>query len=557
MMSVSTDRQAFKILLDRPTSKPALGFERIATALAALIVRSDPQFAVGIFGDWGSGKTTLMEAIRVKLADESSVVTVEFNAWRYEREAQILVPLLDTVRMAIVDWSAQLNPEKAKRIRMITARISGVVRALCMGISGEIGIPGGLKIGYDMGKTLEALNSASEQDRPQSLYFAAFQELAGVIAELRANGVSRVVIFIDDLDRCLPENALEVLESIKLFFDLVGFIFVVGLNSAVVDRAVRSRFDTASVTSRVREPVAQGDREDFYELERHYIEKIFQVPYRVPAVLPDDLNTLLESMFEENSLDASQREEFSTTVRPYLDYVASIRRVNPREIKRFLNAYTLQIIIRQELDSCSILALQTLSFRRDWEYFYNAAMVDSTLFLDALQRYRSGDVAAFEDVSPELTVLPGDLAEYLQSSCLESLSNQPGLDPYLSSLELTREKQGFAERSYQQIGRLRGYLRAIRDAGAVGESDGMRLASLVAEAVSGMDVPAGSLPIPRSLSALVAKLSEAANELSAIRPSADPSDESVRERILAVVDSMYELTNGFYKELRALRSVYE
>ena len=74
---------AVKILIDSPSVQPKLGFGAAASALAQIIRDSPPRFAVGIFGDWGSGKTTLTDAIRRELG--KTVVSVEFNAWRYER----------------------------------------------------------------------------------------------------------------------------------------------------------------------------------------------------------------------------------------------------------------------------------------------------------------------------------------------------------------------------------------------------------------------------------------------------------------------------------------
>jgi predicted KAP-like P-loop ATPase len=67
-------------------------------------------------------------------------------------------------------------------------------------------------------------------------------ELERAFSELSASGVTRVVVLVDDLDRCLPTNALDVLESMKLFFDLPGFVFVVALDEEVVERAIRAKF---------------------------------------------------------------------------------------------------------------------------------------------------------------------------------------------------------------------------------------------------------------------------------------------------------------------------
>ena len=82
---------SFKVLLDDPAANPCLGFEGYASALADVVLTSTPRFAIGIFGSWGSGKTTLMRAISEKLRGREDVVTVWFNAWRYEREPHLIV----------------------------------------------------------------------------------------------------------------------------------------------------------------------------------------------------------------------------------------------------------------------------------------------------------------------------------------------------------------------------------------------------------------------------------------------------------------------------------
>ena len=96
-----------KILLDTPAKEPGLRLKETAAALAGIIRVSDPRFAVGIFGGWGSGKTTLMQAVRSELLTENKILTVEFNAWRFEREPVLLIPLLDTIRVAVPTRAAR------------------------------------------------------------------------------------------------------------------------------------------------------------------------------------------------------------------------------------------------------------------------------------------------------------------------------------------------------------------------------------------------------------------------------------------------------------------
>jgi predicted KAP-like P-loop ATPase len=276
------------ILIDVPAPEPAFGFKEIARALADIIQNSEPRFAVGVFGSWGSGKSTLMDAIAGQI-DTQKAVVVPFNAWRYEREPHLILPLLDTIRASLSAWADNPeHPENAKeRARDIAGRIGTVVRALARGFSAQIGVPGAVAFSFDTDKALDALSSQPEDvvRTPQSLYFAAFQELTEAFQEVEQAAFSRIVVFVDDLDRCLPTSALTVLESMKLFFDMPGFVFVVGMDEQVIERAVSSKFADGTPTGESAAPESALDRE--------YVKKIFQVPYTVPAMAPGDLVELL------------------------------------------------------------------------------------------------------------------------------------------------------------------------------------------------------------------------------------------------------------------------
>jgi hypothetical protein len=294
------------MLLDTPARDPSLDFAPTATALAQVIERSEPRFAIGIFGGWGSGKTTLMD-IEARLTPTTSVV-VRFNAWRFEREPHILVPMLDAVRDGLATWAVahQEEPTKANRAREAARRIGRVVRALATGVSAEVGISAAVKVKYDVGKAIDALSQPDEDqldaEQPQSLYFAGFLELQRAFSAFAEDGATRVVVFVDDLDRCLPANALEVLESMKLFFDLPGFVFVVGLDEQIVERAVRTKLGAGPPTG----ATDQADAQQRLKLGQEYVKKIFQVPYALPPVPSGSLDDLLESMYIEAKLSPSR-----------------------------------------------------------------------------------------------------------------------------------------------------------------------------------------------------------------------------------------------------------
>ncbi|GGM29309.1 P-loop NTPase fold protein [Dactylosporangium sucinum] len=437
-----------RILLDTPAVTPALGYDRIAIALSTLIQESEPRFAVGVFGGWGSGKTTLMDTIRAELRNPSTLKVV-FNGWRYEREPHLIVPLLDTIRGAVVAHadSPEGRPVREKLLA-IASRIGQVVRALVSGLSGKMTV-GVAEVTFDAAKSVEALGNGHQRpaQEAQSLYFACFEQLAGAFADLREDGgVDRVVVFVDDLDRCLPQNALSVIESMKLFFDLTGFVFVVGIDQRVLEQAIRERLTGFQA--------AAADDRSLRLAEREYVKKIFQVPYELPPMDAQQLDDLLTAVYETAKIDGEQLDDLQQTVRPYLAHLAIEGQVNPREVKRFINAYTLQMLIRPQLDRAAVLAVQTVVFRYDWA-LYDILRAETEALPQAIKQYRDGEDSALTDLWPEqIGALPTDLAQFLRSAEAAPLTRQD-LRTYLTSVEATAPTEGWVGRAYILIGRLR------------------------------------------------------------------------------------------------------
>ena len=105
------------IITDDVVINPILDFNQYGDAVTNIIKNSYPKFTIGIFGDWGTGKTTLMEYIYRRLNDSDNIIKVKFETWRYEREDQFaLIPLLKTIAFALPDKTEYLNlKQKLKR----------------------------------------------------------------------------------------------------------------------------------------------------------------------------------------------------------------------------------------------------------------------------------------------------------------------------------------------------------------------------------------------------------------------------------------------------------
>jgi hypothetical protein len=463
----------YKILLDSPADVPALGFGQFAGALAEIVTESDPRFAVGIFGNWGSGKTTLMQAIRARLSEpplSDRVVPVWFNAWRYEKEEHMIVPLLDVLRDELVRWASKRPPESSVRRRAVrAAAVSGrAARAIMAGLTLKVKAPtwmGGPEVGFDGSKFLTELRTDDDKtaSTPQSFYHASFTALddafRGFVHEGQGGetgeATHRLVVFVDDLDRCLPPNALQVLESMKLFFDLSGFVFVVGLDRSVIDSAILSKYSG----DRSADSDQQGQSR--INVGGDYLKKILQVPFSLPPVSARQLDDFIAT-FSGTSLSDQQAADLASTVRPHLDFMVGDAGVNPREVKRFVNAYTLQMKTRPYLDPDVVLTMQTLSFRADWAEAYQALLTEPEAFTSALRDRGLEASNALEGLWPELRDVAAGLTEYFAMPGAASLlSPALDLDQYIYSVESTQTVNPALAEVYPKLGSLRGRVRQL------------------------------------------------------------------------------------------------
>lgn len=294
----SVPRRPLSIIADVPTPQPGLGFAEYAAALADAIRGGEPpQFTIGLYGAWGSGKSSLLKAIDAALSrPESDVMPVFFDAWRYERADHIVIPLLHR----ICDVANSGDPDLAKVLRRA---LGALILSLKFNIQGLTIDPKAAKGAWE-DSGLTPLDDAFS--RP-------FIELQQVPHALKGR---RIAVLIDDLDRCSPENVVAVLEAINLVMDVPGFIFVLALDYEVLIQAIATKY-----------PHVSGHA---------FIEKMVQLPFRVPPLYggTDDLLTQLVPAW-----DALARE----LPEPFVSCCAEIAmlalRGNPRQIKRYINSF--------------------------------------------------------------------------------------------------------------------------------------------------------------------------------------------------------------------------
>ena len=457
-----------KILIDSPAKEPALGYKEYGRALADIINQSVPQFAVGIFGGWGSGKTTLMQEVR-KGIDPKDAICVEFSAWRYEKEDHLIVPLLATIKDAIEEWASGQDDDLGKVALQVARTVGSVVTSLVAGLSLRFGIPKALELSFDADKALDrAAKVAAHKGQPAeqqltSVYHACFKALRLEFGRfLGRESQRRIVVFVDDLDRCLPKGVLQVLESMKLFFDLHGFVFVVGLDQQVVEWCI----DVAYSRYRVQKEGERG-----YQVRgSDYIKKIFQVPFTLFPVSVVQIDEFLETLVRENGVCQSQADEIRTLVRPHLSYVVGNAGMNPREVKRFINAYTLNMKVKPNLHRQAVLALRAITFRPDWQLVQEALYVYGEVFLETLSRQVRGEAAALSTLHRDLAKIPDSFIQYVSDGAPgNALLHARPLDEYIRSGAATGSGSSHDPRIFDLIRRVGGLRSALDSAASPGE----------------------------------------------------------------------------------------
>ena len=303
-----------QIISDVPMSNPLNGFDALSQVLANIIKKPESRFTIGIYGEWGTGKTTLMDVIEKKISKDQelgdkAILTVRFNAWRYEREEQFA-----TIAMMNAIATEMIKNKKfegiGKDIKKILEGISGVfVNTMTTRIMKQPLDEVRKKI-FPKEKFL---NSATGNTIYSDKMNTIFNEMKKIIKNIKG---AKIVVFVDDLDRCLPWNALEVLESIKVFLDVEGFVYVLGISHDTISKTIEHFHEGLG---------AKGSE---------YIKKIIQVPITLPSWENSGLNDVFVK-----SITQKLDEKYVEPLEANTGRLFKKAKNNPRQLKRIINSF--------------------------------------------------------------------------------------------------------------------------------------------------------------------------------------------------------------------------
>ncbi len=289
-----------EIFGDSPTTEYGLGFDDYANILLELIGNFDAEssLTIGIHGRWGSGKTSLMRMVEKRFKDDKKVKTIWFNAWAYGRDEPIGLALLQQILNEFQEEEGLKEKGKTLLGNVVKLGTDALLRKITM-------------------ITLEEAKEIFENSI--GIKSTLRHDFEAAIDECLKDG--KLVVFIDDLDRCLPEKTIEILEVIKLFLDVPKCIFMIGVEKEVIEKGIEVRYKSKEQEL----PISGQD----------YIEKIIQIPFVLPPIREEDMAAFIENLGIEG------REK------GYVTIVAKYTGCNPRKVKLFLNVLRIRRAIAE------------------------------------------------------------------------------------------------------------------------------------------------------------------------------------------------------------------
>jgi len=347
--------------------------------LTEAITELEPPFTLGVFGSWGVGKTSIVNDLRDRLGQsDTNTRAVAIDVWKYQDDSlrrQFLYDLQlqlhdqkalpkgrDYVQEAYEERTKEL-PGKQRfdltRLRTLAVPLSlsyGAMAAL-MGILLGLGIANPIQVFVTAFVAPVTLYLVSEFSRnvtvvpkdtiTRPVYFSEDQferKFGEVVKDAKC---SKLVIIVDNLDRCSHELAVNTLSAVKTFLEPKGdkkCIFVIPCDDAAIKQHVKAAYGMLSNDTR------SGATLDSEQYANEYLRKFFNSAVRIDPFLREEIEPYIEHLLGQMRFtEGMPAEEVSTLVQ----MVGFLFRENPRQIKQFLNSLTSKYLLAQQRESGS------------------------------------------------------------------------------------------------------------------------------------------------------------------------------------------------------------
>ena len=466
---------------DIETDKDLLGFSVHVNLIKDIVTNEkNLPITIGLYGDWGSGKSSVLRILEKQLKKDNDTIVIYFDGWIFES--------FDDAKLALIQGIVDELEKSEKFVEKVKDNINDIKNAFSklkksinwmriLKVSAKSAIPvlsasmtGGFSV---VPLLISAFQEHKEEladlltgdkaenflkdvigDDKEDKKYDAVREFRRDFEELiKKSKHEKIVILIDDLDRCLPRHIIDNLEAIKLFLHVPGTAFVIAADEYIVSNAIKSEYQ-----SLIKASEQEGNS---YNIGEAYMEKFIQLPYRLPSLSNKEVETYVNLLFCQSELpseifDKIQKDfvEFTTTskfeiyswdrintllseghyeslqttigfISRFSNIISVTLRRNPRLIKRFLNAYEVRntLLRASGIDSqnnrFALLKLMLLEYKYEklfnelcvWVFNQSGTPSELTLMEKAIAEEKDGkyperkewqqtDVKALLEINP-------------------------------------------------------------------------------------------------------------------------------------------------------------
>lgn len=348
---------------DLPAKSDLFGLNPYIEGLAKFIGMCSTPLTIAIQGDWGSGKTSMMEMTREKL--DTKIYPVWFNTWQYSQfnlDSELTVSFMREI-VESIGAKGEVRKGFDKALNSIGSIAKNAVTLAADRFLGE-------KIGTAVGNAMDCLNQSSPTYAALEVKNLRAEFEKCVNFALKAQGKEKLVIFVDDLDRLNPSRAVELLEVLKNYLDCEKCVFILAVDSSVIFQGVREKYSSDITLQKAKS----------------FFDKIIQVPFKMPIDIYD-IKNYVKNALQNLSINVRSEDKLARLTNIIKLSIGN----NPRSMKRLFNSYNLLELVINSIaeeklkDDSKLILFATLCMQNKFEYMYkllvqNQEIINEELF---------------------------------------------------------------------------------------------------------------------------------------------------------------------------------
>lgn len=425
------------ILSDNETKLDLLNNQAIAKTIVSIIKESKESVSIGVHGDWGAGKSSILamvedllnpkrseddtdpensdedgfdwddwyweeppEAPEDEIVSPTGIITVRFNSWQYQGFEDAKIALMSAIVKALqkaakdfykkhpVKNGFKKLKELCKNVWSNIDKLGLVKKAAKIGISFATGTAPLALLNIGAQQTKELIQNEDKLnkfvDTAGSLLKSTSSETSSYkeMAEFRSNysdlfkaaHIEKLVVLIDDLDRCLPAVAIETLEAVRMFLSMENTVFIIAADDAMIRYSVKEHFPRV-----LEQDVEDASRTiDYNRFSDKYLEKLIQVPMHIPRLgIAEAQMYVLLLLIESQIGETEELKKLAETVIKKLNKPWALEPITTQEIQNVLgdvyDSVIENVMIAKSIDK--ILAQNTGGNPRNIKRFVNMLLL--------------------------------------------------------------------------------------------------------------------------------------------------------------------------------------